>query len=99
MVQKLVILLNGWILPIGGIASEGSAPAACTAGLFFFVQYFKLGISYFHENNGLHYNLAMKPILVSLFFSLGPAPRPGRVMVLMCVCVCLSVCLSVHPYP
>ena len=30
-----------------------------------------------------------------LKFSLGPAPRPGRVMVLMCVSVCLSVCLFV----
>ena len=28
-------------------------------------------------------------------FSLGPAPRPGRVMVLMCVSVCLPVCLLV----
>ena len=26
-------------------------------------------------------------------FSLGPAPRLGRVMVLMCVCVCMSVCV------
>ena len=30
-------------------------------------------------------------------FSLGPAPRPGQVMVLMCVFVCLFVCLSVCP--
>ena len=29
-------------------------------------------------------------------FSLGPAPRPGQVIVLMCGCVCLSVCLP-HP--
>ena len=30
----MVILLKKWILPIGGVASEGSAPAACTVGLF-----------------------------------------------------------------
>ena len=28
------ILRNGWILPIGGALSKGSAPAACAAGLF-----------------------------------------------------------------
>ena len=28
------ILLKGWIWPIGGVASGGSAPAACAAGLF-----------------------------------------------------------------
>ena len=27
-------------------------------------------------------------------FSLGPALRPGRVMVLMCLSVCVLVCLS-----
>ena len=30
-------------------------------------------------------------------FSLGPAPRPGRVMVLMCVSVCVHVCLPAPP--
>ena len=30
-------------------------------------------------------------------FSLCPAPRPGRVMVMMCRSVCLCVCLSVLP--
>ena len=30
-----VILLKGWILPIGGVASGGSAPAACAAGFFY----------------------------------------------------------------
>ena len=30
-----VILLKGLILPIGGVALEGSAPAACAAGLFY----------------------------------------------------------------
>ena len=29
------ILLKGWILPIGGVHREGSAPVACAAGLFF----------------------------------------------------------------
>ena len=28
------ILLKGWILPIGEVHREGSAPAACPAGLF-----------------------------------------------------------------
>ena len=28
-------------------------------------------------------------------FSLGPVPRLGRVMVLMCLSVCVFVCLSV----
>ena len=28
------ILVKGYILPIGGVASEGSAPAACAAGWF-----------------------------------------------------------------
>ena len=30
-------------------------------------------------------------------FSLGPAPRPGRVMVLMCLCVCVCACLLACP--
>ena len=32
--KGMVILLKKWILPIGGVASVGSAPAACTADLF-----------------------------------------------------------------
>ena len=28
------LLLNGWILPTVGVHREGSAPAACAAGLF-----------------------------------------------------------------
>ena len=28
------ILLNGWVMPIGGVVSEESAPAACPAALF-----------------------------------------------------------------
>ena len=31
-----VILLEGWTLPVGGVASEGAAPAACAAGLFIY---------------------------------------------------------------
>ena len=34
---------------------------------------------------------------LAVLFSLGPAPRPGRVMVLMCVSVCVSACVSVPP--
>ena len=30
-------------------------------------------------------------------FPLGPAPRPGRVMLLMCVSICMFVCLSPPP--
>ena len=30
----MAILLNGWILPIGGVVPEGSVSAACAAGLF-----------------------------------------------------------------
>ena len=32
---------------------------------------------------------------VLFYFSLGPAPRPGRIMILMCLCVCVCVCVSV----
>ena len=32
------ILLKGWILPIGGVSLEKSAPAACAAGWFFFYR-------------------------------------------------------------
>ena len=31
------IFLNGWILPPGGAASGRICPAACVAGLFFFL--------------------------------------------------------------
>ena len=44
--------------------------------------------------------LAQKTIFVEGFkFVIGPASRPGRVMVLMYVCVrvCMSVCSSVSP--
>ena len=34
--RVMAILLNWWILPIGGVASEGSVPAACATGLFMF---------------------------------------------------------------
>ena len=30
-----------------------------------------------------------------VYSSLGPAPRPGRVIVMMCLCECVSVCLFV----
>ena len=30
------ILLNGWILPTGGVASGRVCPAACAAGLFIY---------------------------------------------------------------
>ena len=33
--QVTVTLLNGWILPNGGVASGRVFPAACAAGLFF----------------------------------------------------------------
>ena len=33
--KVMAILLNGCILSIGGVAWEGSAPAACAAGLYF----------------------------------------------------------------
>ena len=32
------ILLNGWILPTGGVALGRVCPAACTAGLFFYID-------------------------------------------------------------
>ena len=31
------ILLNGWILPTGGVALGRVCPAACAAGFFFFL--------------------------------------------------------------
>ena len=34
-----------------------------------------------------------------IHFSLGPALRPVRVMMLICLSVCLSVCLFVCPLP
>ena len=44
----------------------------------------------------LHVNVLMRSTGQSIVhFSLGPAPRPGRVMVLMCVCVCVLVCVLV----
>ena len=33
--KVMAILVKGYILPIGGVASGGSAPAACPAGLFY----------------------------------------------------------------
>ena len=33
-------------------------------------------------------------IKYTIVFSLGPAPRPGQIMVLMCLSVCVSACLS-----
>ena len=36
---------------------------------------------------------------LGLEFSLGPAHRPGRVMVLICVCVCLFVCVPIIVSP
>ena len=33
--RVMAILLNGWLLPNSGVASEGSASAAYAAGLFF----------------------------------------------------------------
>ena len=38
-------------------------------------------------------------IIFKYLFSLGPAPRPGRVMVLMCLSVCLCACLFACPPP
>ena len=38
--KVLAILLNGWILPIGGVSSERVCPAACAAGLFLMHQSF-----------------------------------------------------------
>ena len=32
--KVMAILRNGLVLPIGEVVSEGSAPAACAAGLF-----------------------------------------------------------------
>ena len=41
-----VVLLNGCILPTGGVASKGSAPAACAAGLYYVItQTMSLGKS------------------------------------------------------
>ena len=34
--QVSAILLKGWILPSGGVASGGVCPAACTEGFFSF---------------------------------------------------------------
>ena len=36
-----------------------------------------------------------KNVLSHLIFSIDPALRPGRFIVLICLCVCLSVCLCV----
>ena len=38
--EVTAILMNTWILPTGGVASGRVCPAACSAGLFFFIYNF-----------------------------------------------------------
>ena len=48
---------------------------------------------FFLVNGVIVGNVFIRGMVTINLFSLGPAPRPGPVMVLMCVSVCSSVCL------
>ena len=68
--------MKGWIWPIGGVASRRAAPAAYTAGLFFFllrgVTIYLLGIDLLFK---WFVHLQGMQMIFSLLFKIGGAAK------------------------